>query len=251
MPMTPEKREERLRATASGCDPFLEDLQHMRDVLNDPKPDGIRRMSAILRRMLVEGNLLEIASPRIGSIELMTVEMKGVERSNRSSPLPFFAAGGADIHGVAFGGVLFTHGTGKPTPEFHPDNRILVKADNFLKQYVICINGKWITRGDVVKYIANVAGGVHGGKIKDGQEALVRRARHVFSMDLSERPPRPLFNFGALGLEDLPLTLDRKAIDCVLGELLSAATLLVRSEDVLELEKLLLADGPMVSTLSE
>lgn len=66
--LLPEQSQARLEATMETAAALLEDIGYLREIVD--KPDisraDIRRISAMLRRVLVEGDLLNIAGPRLG-----------------------------------------------------------------------------------------------------------------------------------------------------------------------------------------
>ena len=66
-PLSREKIEALRRATLQAATAFAEDLEHIRKTLDSPTDIGdTRRLSNVLRRLLVNGELHKIAAPRIG-----------------------------------------------------------------------------------------------------------------------------------------------------------------------------------------
>jgi hypothetical protein len=80
VPLTPEAREQLVSATREAAAAFIEDLAHIRDVVNKTDPDGaeLRRLSNVLRRFLIDdgGDLKDIAAPRIGRVVLLSPDNK-------------------------------------------------------------------------------------------------------------------------------------------------------------------------------
>jgi hypothetical protein len=72
--MTPEIVKELKLATRDAAAAFVEDMPHIREVLNRVNPDRgeLRRLSNPLRRLLIDngGDLRDIAAPRIGRFKL-------------------------------------------------------------------------------------------------------------------------------------------------------------------------------------
>ena len=67
MPIDPEVREKLIAATRGAAISLIEDMPHIRDVLNRPDPERgqVRLLSNVLRRILIDngGDLRDIAAP--------------------------------------------------------------------------------------------------------------------------------------------------------------------------------------------
>ena len=194
-------------------------------------------MSAILRRLLVERDLSLVATPRIGKIVLRAPDNNPIYRSDRASPLAFFASGGAVTFGVWIRAAIVNRGASLATlPDFNPEGFIELSLDGFLSQRVLCLNGNWVSRRAVVKYMANTASGVHSGTATTEEEKLISRMRAAatfsgqgevmgFSFD-----PRPVEN------PTRPFSPRPGAVDAVLVEILCAAHFLLESASVTSLD---------------
>ena len=125
---------------------------------------------------------------------------------------------------------------------FDPDDKVELSLDSFLSQHVICLLGEWVSRRAVIKFIANIAHGVHSGTPKGDTErddAILAKARS--SVNYAQKDGG--FHF-SLHLDQIhgtppPLAYDPKSIDPVLFELLSTAYFLATSADVLALENII------------
>lgn len=245
MPLGDNQKAEMRATTLEAAVALVDDLEHIRSVLakQDPTPGDIRRLSGLLRRILIDRILTVVATPRVGRIMLLVPDNKPIIASNRSLPVPFYASAGASIFGISISCALQDFG-GKPRDlgTFHPDSTASVRLDGFVNQQVICLGGQWITRGDVIKYIANIAHGVHSSASKNEKEVLIERARHAASMSIIDDMPTISFNPDVFSLSQLPPILDRKAVDFVLIELFAAATFLTKSPEVVELESIIAAE---------
>lgn len=137
----------------------------------------------------------------------------------------------------------------RDVPGYHPDQRVMVRLDGFLTQKVICFEGEWATRADAIKYIANVAHGVHSGEPREAAHALLRKIRYAAHISMGLDPtlnqeiPSLNFNIEAFGDTDKPIATNRSAIDFVLLQLLSAASYLTSSPDVIRLEEIIRAEA--------
>jgi hypothetical protein len=243
MSLSPELRDQLILATREAAVAFLEDMPHIRDVLNRPNPDRgeLRRLSSVLRRLLIDngGDIRDIAAPRIGRFVLLSPDNKPVFKAARKTTYDFFASAGVLAFGIHFRAAAFEKGT-KPTPleNFDPDRTVELPMDNFLSQDVLCFQGRWITRRDAIKYIANIASGVHSGRPKDEKEKTIARIRKSASFSAIPGAPNVQFNVDSLFPAEPPFQYLPNAVDPVLLEMLAAAHYLELSPDIRRLEEL-------------
>jgi hypothetical protein len=240
--LSEQQKVELRRSTLESAVVLIDDFEHIREILAKPEPTAgdIRRLTAQLRRMLIERDLALVAAPRLGRIFLQAPDVKPIVSSNRAAPIPFYSAGGAEVFGISVASVLIENaGHPRPLPGYDPATRILLKVDNFLTQAVVCFHGEWISRGEIIKYIANIAHGVHTGTVRESSEKLIRRVRHAWKLEMANGQPHMSANMSVLSSIDLPANIDRKAIDCALVEVLAAASLMVNSPDVFALESVI------------
>lgn len=252
--MAKKSVEELVKETRGAAAAFLEDLTHIREVLNRAEPDKgeVRRLSNVLRRLLVDngGDLSGVAAPRLGRYELSSFDNAIFFRAERKAPFIFFQSGGASVYGVFMRAAMVDQGNkSRSISVFNPEQTIPLRLDNFLSQNVLCLNGIWASRRGVIKYIANIASGVHTGQPKGPEEILLNRIRHVAKHSLQIIPPgivapesqtasKFLFDLRALSEADMELKYDPKALDPVLVELIAVAHLLLISPDIAKLEQL-------------
>lgn len=251
MPMSSEQREERLALTRNTAIALIEDLQHLREVLarEDPSPGELRRLSGTLRRLLLgtDRDLSKVAAPRIGRIKLLEPDNKPVYKASRKGGLKFFASARVSAFGFEHAAAMMNQGT-KPLPleDFDPGRTIEVRIDNFLSQRVLFLDGKWISRGDTIEFMANVAHGVHSGSpesaIRRKQEVytLLDRIRHCVALTGTSGGHATIsVNWDAILSDARPIKYDPTAIDPVLVELLATAGFITNSPDVDRLEKII------------
>jgi hypothetical protein len=122
---------------------------------------------------------------------------------------------------------------------FSPEATALVRIDGFLSQRVLCLEGNWCSREDVIKYLAHVASGVHSGTAKEPEAVLLERIRRVATYSRKNGDPRVDFNLAAFKPGELGIAYDADSLDVVLYELLAAAYYLASSEELLQLETLI------------
>lgn len=230
---------QRLKETWEAAAAVMEDLAYFRSLLDTEEPEkaDLRRSSGVLRRLLIDGDLNKVAAPRIGRIHLQAPDNKPVYVSSRKEPLPFFMSGGASIFGVWLRCATSERsGHARPLPEFDPDRLIDLRLDSFCKQHILCFEGNWISRADVIKYVAHVSSGVHSGKPQSDIEKLIDRLRHTVKLSLNGDTTRIWFNQDVFDKIELPIQYDPKAIDSVLFELLATMHFLVNSPDTVRLD---------------
>lgn len=250
-----DKRAEQLNRTKSAAFAFLEDFEHLCELVDKvtPKRGYLRRASVVIRRWLVDGTLQEIASPRVGRIEILAPDTAPFVASGKKNPYVIFVNANTNIFGVFIAASMFAAGSKPRDIEGMGDlhEKKPVRIDGFRKQEVIYFRGKWITRDDVIKYIANVGDGVHSRRSKTEDEKIIARARHTMTFSLvdpKKDPNRPKempediglipsvnLNQDAISSSNLPLVYDTDSIDCVLVELLAIIRCVIESPDVIDL----------------
>jgi len=232
MVMSPEVKARRLAETKEAAAALIEDLPYIRNLLDKAEPERgeVRRLSAILRRLLVDDDLGKIVAPRLGKFELIAPDNNPVYRADSKNPLAYFESGGAVVFGVYLRAAMINAGSApRALAQFDPEATVGLKLDSFLAQRVLCLNGRWASRRAVVKFAANVASGVHSGSAETEDEKLIQRLRHsvayrlaggACSITFNPSPPTGTFVY------------DANSLDPVLVELLAAATFVVKSPDV-------------------
>ncbi len=223
-----------LAESQEAANAFVDDMVEIRRVLatEGASIGDVRRISAILRRLLVERDLAIIASPRMGRILLLAPDNKPFYAHEKTNPPRLFVSGRVRVLG--WSGIIVVRmyrGAGHIdnipperiyAPNFDITRTVALKLEGFLNQRVVCFHGEWIGRRAVIKYVANVASGVHS--ITLGTEGI-----HIHLPDVVTDRSRQEIPFK-------PLAPD--SIDPVLIELLSAAHFVATSPSIAELERL-------------
>lgn len=239
MSMSEEERKARVLATQGSAIAFLEDLNHMHELLAAAPPDAgsLRRLSVVLRRLLVDREIHETAAPRIGRFIIDAPDEAPMIKHAQKMDVLFFATGGANMRfadGDEFEArdmiCVVGSGLGKPPLE-HLNKRIPLRVDNFLSQPVFCVENVWISRKKIIQFVANIANGAHAGTPKTDDEkriAMICRAGR-FSFDKGQ----PTFEM-KLALkegEQLFFQYSKDSVDPLLIELLATARYLAESAD--------------------
>lgn len=251
MPLSPEQRAQMLVRSREAASAFVDDMGEIRRVLAvDGAPIGeIRRLSVVLRRLLVDRDLAIVASPRIGKITLLAPDNKPIYSHEKNNPPRLFVSGRAPVLGWhrmllvrSFRGA--GHIDNIPKERISPPNldierRIQLSLDGFLAQHVICFFGEWISRRAVIKYVANFASGAHSSSAREREETILAHLRRSSHISLGESGIHIHLPdvVNDQSREEVPFKrLAANSIDPVLIELLAAAHLLSLSPDVLNLE---------------
>lgn len=227
--------------TREAAAAFLEDLEYSREILAGTKhsPSQIRRLSAILRRLLVEQDLARVAAPRIGRLLLATPDNEPIYHAEKNQPYGFFSSGGAQVFGLRIRAMRDErHVPIRKIENFDGERVLYLGLDKFLAQRVLCLNGLWISRHATVKYVANVASGVHSGAAASREDAAMAHIRRCVRL-LRDGEDIRIWVDGAKLAVPIPtdFSYSPTSIDAVLFEVMSAAQFMIISPTVLELEK--------------
>lgn len=100
MPISPEHQARLLLATREAASTFVEDMGYVRETV--AKADKItaqelRRLSAVLRRLLIDSDLRSIAPPRIGRLSLLVPDNEPIYRAARKQAVGMFQSGGIHV----------------------------------------------------------------------------------------------------------------------------------------------------------
>lgn len=182
--MDPNVRAKLIEDTKEHAIAFVEDLESLKQTFSSEPTDPakLRHASVVLRRWLVEGLLARLASPRIGRLYIDTIDNRVIHGQANEVDTQFFQSAGAMVHGIWLSGIMLSDPYFAKRLNYLPDKRIVLKIDDFRKQRVIYSLGRWFSRDQVIKFVANVADGVHAGKAKEQWEADVGNVRQVITV---------------------------------------------------------------------
>lgn len=247
---------ERTKSTAHA---LLEDIPYIRGVVarQDTSRREIRHLSAVLRRLLIDGDLVLVAKPRIGKIKLHSLDnsMATKESAYRGHIRLFFCGdvnifgqyiGTFDLHEIpqdqapaeltveSVNALLYPQGGQLMKP-------ILLGAEQFLSQKVICFMGHWIQRREVIKYMANLGSGVHSDLPFHDEQFMLARTRNAVQVSKGPNGPHVHLVWEDASPSDAALfrPAPPESVDPVLIELLATANSLTLSPDVRRLEEAL------------
>ncbi|MES2291821.1 MAG: hypothetical protein V4527_00815 [Pseudomonadota bacterium] len=245
MAIPPEIAETQRTQTFEAAVAFVEDLGHMRKLMASEFPErgDIRRLSAVLRRLLIDnnGDLRKIAPCRIGPIELQAEDTKPYVKTGANYYMNcrgLIIASWPDGDPRTWPAWTQSDGKAKPFP------KILLSMDGFVGQYVLCFKGLWIRRGSLIKHIANKASGVHSQMMLTREDAVIEEARNSLVRKLVDGKHTISLNrstFGT-GFPPDPPKYDPESLDPVHLALVGTAELMLASDSLLELERAIRAE---------
>lgn len=236
-------KEALLLETKEAAIALNEDFAVLNDVAKrvETRPVDLRHTSVVLRRWLVENQLMRVASPRIGRLHISAIDNNPIYRAARSGKIVSFVSGGASVHGVILAAGMMSK-SGKP-PEisgYHPDVLEKFKLNTFLKQRVIYSDGEWFTRMQVIKFVAHADHGAHGHGAKEEWEKRLAKFRQEVSISLVDGPggkrmPSVVWGAGQSADQANLAKYDPSRINGVLIEVIATIHFLTTSTEVLEL----------------
>jgi hypothetical protein len=259
MSLSTEQKAKMRAATAGAAAALVEDIDHIRAVLNrhDTSKAELRRLSAVIRRLVVDGDLPAVAGPRLGKLTIKAPDRRPFYDLEKRARIMFFASGGAPVFGVDMNGaVMLNMGQGIADPEraieelMAPVNNaagfmVDLRIDGFQSQRVLCYAGNWVSRKTAIKYIANFTSGVHSQNPVSDDDRLCAAIRAGCSYRMAENGEVKLDV--RLGSSQAPFTggapaepvFDPNMIDPLLMEVLAAGSMLANSPDIIGLERLI------------
>ena len=243
--LSAEQQAKMLASSRESAAALIEDLVHLREIVNrvDPIRGELRRVSAVMRRLLVERDLAIVAHPRVGRFNFCAPDNNPILAANDKQPYLFFLSGGAQISGFRFR-VISVGGESshRPFDDFNPDRTVEMRLDGFLAQPVLCLQGTWVSRRDAIKYVANFNSGVHSKSPQTDEEKIMKKIQLCLEISASNNGVSVTYNPNQipnpLGA-DQPLGYSPESIDPLLIELLAAIHFLLISPDLRKLEAII------------
>ncbi len=144
-----------------------EDIRHLSKLWqrDDVSNSDIRNSSHILRRLLIYNDLQKSANHRKLKLMIEAPNNQALIKGTTNNALEFFQSGGTTVLGVWLRASTVSKGSNEKLNEifkdFNPDEKIELNITSFLRQPVFSFKGQLIARADVIKYVANKAGGPH------------------------------------------------------------------------------------------
>lgn len=210
--------------------------------IRDPSNDDVRLHAAAVRRLLIDngaGLLSTSANSRGITLTYPAVDVAPLERASRSPSLGMYAAGGANAFGFYAAGLIteiLSRPIGPLNIDFYPEHKPEWAHTTFLRQKVLYLNGVYLNRSQVIKYVANKAAGVHYDQkaadslTQEAMDAFESLRKHVH-ISLESGRPCLTYNFEKDNVEPT-FRYAPENIDIVLLEFLSIIQTMQKSETI-------------------
>lgn len=236
-----QQKEEMRAASRSTAFALSDDLKHIREIISKDQPSqgDIRRLSTLLRRILLDGDMRTVAAPRMGRIMLSAPQLKPYHHANERMPIHLFVGGTFEFNAASMANMHFGQMPLK-MQQPAPDEVVPLNIEQFLAQRVLCYEGRWLSRAAIIKYIVIAAHAAHSADPKkDPDYELLHEVRHRAAVRLTNGFPSVEFitDFGDTATDKLRF--DRDRIDLALLLLHSTAKYLINSADVRKLEEMI------------
>lgn len=194
-----------------------------------------RSLSSKLRRIIKDGDLRQVAGPRIE--KLFIKAPKNIDSASYKS-IQFFYAG-YELGDRPTSIAVFDPDRVMNVPRL-PDEMELMFPDQFLQQPICCFRDRWLTRRDLLVFVAHNAMGVHFDDGNDDTSRIIKKIRNMFILRTEQIEGFFTFNVEEPSEEFVysPDTLDIASYEC-----LGMAHYLTTSPSVIELEKVIRLSG--------
>jgi hypothetical protein len=231
MNLSAEQRAKLMVSTRGAAIAFIEDLPLLRMMAfnQEHSPADLRRSSAVLRRLVVEEDLRQIAVPRIGKLHLRIPDYNQYYKSNQLIPIDYLGSAG-EMTLVQYADAPMSlsrlvAGMGPP-----PGPHVIVQArlDTFQNQNIMCFKNQWVSRAEIIKFIANAMSGVHSEKSTGKHDDVIKQLRRCIRYarnEAGELNVTLMFDGSRFHDESIPIY-DPDAVDPVLRELVTASELI-------------------------
>lgn len=236
-----EATQRRIEATHEMAVVLCDDVRNMRSTLLSPLMNAgdVRRLSGPFRRILLDkgGDLAKVAPSRMGRYKINAPDLNVFYQENKKNPFVFYCGGQLTVLGSTIGDMqMRKHGSLVNLPH----SMIDVSLDGFINQRVMCLNGKWVSRRDVITYVSNVTSGVHSGVAFEPSHLLINEMRNLVRLRLSPSQICSIdldpLHFGPHVF--VPIKFDKEKLDVAGIQLLSSVNYFVNSEAIKKLEQI-------------
>ena len=185
-----DEAKEKMRIETHGAALVLaDDLRHIRTVLRKkfPTAGDVRRLCAQLRRILLERQITAVAAPRVGRIRFeVPYSPRFMESADRSDCV-FATATIPKIFGVTHRGFIGIASSPSSNLRDATMAEAILRLDGFLADKVIWAEGQWVTRQDILKFVAYHDYGVHFTGKKEPIFDVIRRNKRTFTMSVDHK----------------------------------------------------------------
>lgn len=155
----------------------LESIKQLRKLpsITAVTPADIRLYAGVLRFLLIDngGALLKSSSKWKVKLSFEVTDTKPLVREAQNGHISAFSSSMVPIFGHNSGSFMYSKDpSNRVAPAFDHDKKVNLNLESLLKQVVIFSELEFVTRGDVLRYIAHKAGALHWDR--DGDERKAR-----------------------------------------------------------------------------
>lgn len=218
---------------------IYEDIAHLAKLWDTSETNNadIRNSVHILRRLLIYGDLQKSANSRKFELVIDAPDLKPYIKAARYGLVEFYQSGGVNVLGVYVAGSMISKGHShrlrRIMKEHHPDQVVQLNIQSFLRQQCFSFKGEFVTREDVIKYVANKAGSAHFDR--KGRDAVIDRIRGACQICLTDDGMPSLgFNIDAIESKNFSFNPNPKNIDPIFIEVAATARYLTESRSIQE-----------------
>lgn len=246
-----DKLQKRIVDTRDAAAALLDDLSYFREIQTKSNISfgDIRAFSVILRRLICQNDLISIASPRIGTLRIITNDTNEYEQIAKNHKVQLFCSLGVDVFDFHMDEICAYDIVGHKASRKIEKNKINksvysvnkkqieLTVDRFQRQKIIFYNEIWITRHALISYVANKLSAAHSDNNLNEIEkrlAQVRCGNRIVADD-NNGIKLEFFDNG-LDSSEIKMDYSKKGIDILSLEVIAAAQRLANSPDVLLLE---------------
>ncbi len=223
----------------------LRNFERLFDIVN-PSQDEVRLHAAAVRRLLLDQVLPAVAGSRNMPLRFQVPDAKPWERAARNRHLISFSLAGVKAFGIEVSGACLSSG-GPVRIDFDPSKPVSLSIDSFLKQTVAFIGGEFITRRELIGYVANKAGGVHydpssDKRIPENKYRALGLLRKSLRIGIQDGVPTISFSPPIQEDQSEQFRYEPQYVDAVYLEFLACIGFILNSPEVQEIRKQILRD---------
>jgi hypothetical protein len=249
--LSPDDRARLITGTRGAALALVEDLDYFNKVLARPNPDRgeLRRLSGALRRILIDKDILQIATPRIGRLYFQINDTDClVPGFGQATDALYLNGAEISYFGMTMSKLVMVHVSMEDAVDKAGNKKIVdVDLDGFLGQKVIFFRGEWFSRRSLLRYVAYSAHGLHSGgpqTKKDKENApKIERLRMAVSYNEKGVHVDDRHVIHGVPAADRPFPFSKDSVDVVLLELLATLRYLVNSPKVIELVSIITSES--------
>ncbi|MHB8404115.1 MAG: hypothetical protein ACYDCJ_01650 [Gammaproteobacteria bacterium] len=224
----------------------LGNFMRLRNAIN-PTQDEVRLHAAAVRKLLLDGVLLAAAVSRRMPVVFHVPDSLPLVRAARNNHVIGFNLAGVEVFGIWIAGGAISRGQISTAQNFDPSRLVKLKLESFLKQTVAFSGGEFLSRYDVIAYVANKVGGVHYDpsptkKVPENKIRALGQLRRSLRMGIYNGIPQVQFSVPNGEEQSDHFRYEPEFIDAVYLEFLACISFILKSPEVQALQTAITED---------